>query len=548
MTDLRTLIEATIGERMDLNGGVDDLISTLRRNSEYVRKNPGGDTGDTEILTKGVLEDSQAVVQASKEKARLLSRYYEPSDEVRRAVKMSEVLNKPIFIDGPPGGGKTAFAYWYSVESDADLIVFSGKNKADPSSLLYKIDNVSRFRDLMEGNEMPEPMRHEADNFLARLSGGESLGENTEFSEFMQRWDSATKISGKPEKVKDLGNYIVYGELGEAIMRSARGEKVVLLFDEIDKTTSGFEDNLLREIEELTISIRETGHTVAGIRENLKIVFTSNSTREMSEPFQRRFIYLHMEFPKKDQIEKIVRGNFPDLSENLLNSALESFYGLRSNDQLRRKPSTAELLDWIKLLISNGMDMVDVGTVPYPGLLVKNKWDLDLVAKMSIKDGGDEENEAIPALLREKLKGSRVVLFDQSGENGQAGLAKALIKNGIRVSFPADFDIPFPGVTKLDRDTFAFSGNGVRVLDILDEEKFGYQELTVLDEAPVVVQVDASNAFYGEYMANVDGSDVRVYGVGDKYYFYKKRNNEQVGIDSGVDTLRITSERIKDLE
>ena len=176
--------------------------------------------------------------------------------------------------------------------------------------------------------------------------------------------------------VSDIRQYIKLGKLGEAFNSE---EQVVLLIDEIDKADIEFPNDLLNELDEMSFYIPETGDTIKAKHRPI-VIITSNSEKELPDPFLRRCVFHYIEFPDEKLMEDIVFVHFPDLEKKLLREALKKFYWIRQFDMLRKKPSTSELIDWIQALIAGGISPSKVEKdLPFLGTLLKKKEDTDLV-------------------------------------------------------------------------------------------------------------------------------------------------------------------------
>jgi MoxR-like ATPase len=257
---------------------------------------------------------------------------YVLSQALRDNVNVSIALGRPLIVKGEPGTGKTLLAHSIAKGIGKRLIVWNIKSTTKAREGLYVYDTVQRLND-------------------ARFGDGD---------------------------VSDIRRYIKLGKLGEAFKAS---EQVVLLIDEIDKAEIEFPNDLLNEIDEMSFYIPETGETVKA--ENRPIVIiTSNSEKELPDPFLRRCIFHYIEFPDTQLMEDIIKVHYPKIEKNLLREALKRFYWIREFDMLRKKPSTSELIDWIQALIVGGISPKSIEQeLPFVGTLLKKKEDVDLVEK-----------------------------------------------------------------------------------------------------------------------------------------------------------------------
>ena len=254
---------------------------------------------------------------------------YVASPELLGAVNIAGALQKPLLVKGEPGTGKTMLAQAVAEALGKKLIVWSVKSTTKAQDGLYVYDVVQRLYDSQFGNA----------------------------------------------GVDDIAKYIKLGKLGEAF---SADEQVVLLIDEIDKADLEFPNDLLWELDRMEFYIPETKETVKAKHRPI-VIITSNAEKELPDAFLRRCIFHYIAFPDPEQMEKIVRVHFNDLDETLLRQAMEAFYFLRSIDSIEKKPSTSELVDWIRALELSGIDPERIRReIPFAGVLLKK--DKDVVA------------------------------------------------------------------------------------------------------------------------------------------------------------------------
>jgi MoxR-like ATPase len=260
---------------------------------------------------------------------------YIASEELRHAVNVAVALARPLLVRGEPGTGKTLLAENLASSLGLPLIRWHVKSTTKAKDGLYVYDTVARLHD-------------------SRFGGTD--GSN----------------------VRDIARYIKLGALGEALAAPSR---VVLLIDEIDKADLEFPNDLLHELDAMRFRIDETGKEISAIERPI-VVITSNNEKELPDAFLRRCVFHYIQFPTRELMTEIVRVHHPDITDKVLDNALEVFFGLRSTPRLRKKPSTSELIDWICALKKAGVDLGRVsGGIPFLGTLLKTEQDVELVGK-----------------------------------------------------------------------------------------------------------------------------------------------------------------------
>ncbi len=265
---------------------------------------------------------------------------YVATDDLRVAVNAAIVLERPLLVKGEPGTGKTVLAHEVASALNAPLIEWHIKSTTKAQQGLYEYDAVTRLRDSQLGDE----------------------------------------------RVKDIRNYIRKGKLWDAF-ESER--KPVLLIDEIDKADIEFPNDLLQELDRMEFYVYETGELV---RAKLRpiVIITSNNEKELPDAFLRRCFFHYIRFPDRETMQAIVDVHFPGLKPRLLREALNIFYDIRDVPGLKKKPSTSELLDWIKLLVSEDIDAETLKErdprkliPPLHGALLKNEQDVHLFERLA---------------------------------------------------------------------------------------------------------------------------------------------------------------------
>jgi MoxR-like ATPase len=265
---------------------------------------------------------------------------YVATDDLSVAVNAAVVLERPLLVKGEPGTGKTVLANEIAQTLGAPLIEWHIKSTTKAQQGLYEYDAVSRLRD-------------------------SQLGE---------------------ARVHDIANYIKRGKLWEAFTAS---ERPVLLIDEIDKADIEFPNDLLQELDRMEFHVYETGETVTADTRPV-VIITSNNEKELPDAFLRRCFFHYIRFPDADTMKQIVDVHFPDLKSRLLREALTVFYEVREVPGLKKKPSTSELLDWIKLLVAEDIDPESLRErdatkiiPPLHGALLKNEQDVHLFERLA---------------------------------------------------------------------------------------------------------------------------------------------------------------------
>jgi MoxR-like ATPase len=251
---------------------------------------------------------------------------YVTSEPLRNAVNVAISLGRPLLIRGEPGTGKTLLAHSIARGLEKKLIIWNIKSTTKAQEGLYVYDTVQRLNDSRFGDK----------------------------------------------DVADIKHYIKLGKLGQAF---ASPEQVVLLIDEVDKADIEFPNDLLNELDEMSFHIPETNETISAIHRPIAVI-TSNAEKELPDAFLRRCIFHYIEFPDPKLMEEIVKVHFPDIKNSLLHEAMETFYSLREIDEFRKKPSTSELIDWIRALIAGGVPHENIAReIPFMGTLLKKETD-----------------------------------------------------------------------------------------------------------------------------------------------------------------------------
>ncbi|MBL8629258.1 MAG: MoxR family ATPase [Rhodospirillaceae bacterium] len=265
---------------------------------------------------------------------------YVATEDLKVAVNAAINLERPLLVKGEPGTGKTILAHEVAASLKMPLLTWHIKSTTKAQHGLYEYDAVARLRD-------------------------GQLGE---------------------AKVKDIANYIRPGKLWQAFTHEKR---CVLLIDEIDKADIEFPNDLLQELDRMEFFVYETGQTIKAATRPV-VIITSNNEKELPDAFLRRCFFHYIRFPDRDTMEEIVHVHFPDVKKALVRDALQAFFELRDVPGMKKRPSTSELLDWIKLLMSDDISAEalrtkDLKTVlpPLHGALVKNEQDVHLLERLA---------------------------------------------------------------------------------------------------------------------------------------------------------------------
>ena len=261
---------------------------------------------------------------------------YVATDDLLVAVNAAVALERPLLVKGEPGTGKTVLAHEVAASLGRPLVEWHIKSTTKAQHGLYEYDAVARLRDSQLG----------------------------------------------AERVHDIANYIVRGKLWEAFEHE---DGAILLIDEIDKADIEFPNDLLQELDRMEFFVYETKQTVVAKRRPA-VIITSNNEKELPDAFLRRCFFHYIRFPDRQTMRKIVDAHYPGLQEALVGDALDAFYGLREVPGLKKKPSTSELLDWIKLLVAEGIPAKngdEEALPPLSGALLKTEQDVFLVKELA---------------------------------------------------------------------------------------------------------------------------------------------------------------------
>jgi len=274
---------------------------------------------------------------------------YIATEDLKVAVNASITLERPILVKGEPGTGKTMLAHEVAKSIGAEIITWHIKSTTKAQQGLYEYDAVTRLRDSQLGDE----------------------------------------------KVKDIKNYISKGKLWNAFENDKRP---VLLIDEIDKADIEFPNDLLLELDKMEFFVYETGETIKAKNRPI-IIITSNNEKELPDAFLRRCFFHYIKFPEVETMEEIVNVHFPEIKQDLIKEAFKIFYNIRDVPGIKKKPSTSELLDWLKLLMTDDIDAKILREKdpkklipPLYGALLKNEQDVHLFERLAFISRRESEN------------------------------------------------------------------------------------------------------------------------------------------------------------
>jgi MoxR-like ATPase len=267
---------------------------------------------------------------------------YISTRDLNLAVNASITLQRPLLIKGEPGTGKTMLAFEVAEALGKELITWHVKSTTTAQQGLYEYDAVSRLRDSQLGDE----------------------------------------------RINDITHYIKKGKLWEAFDSE---EQVVLLIDEIDKADIEFPNDLLLELDRMEFYCYELRKTISA-KERPIVIITSNNEKELPDAFLRRCFFHYISFPDRETLKAIVKVHHPKLEDKLIENAMSIFYDLREVDGLKKKPSTSELIDWLKLIIVGKITESELGSVdlsenlpPFAGALLKNEQDQELLTRIRLR-------------------------------------------------------------------------------------------------------------------------------------------------------------------
>lgn len=275
---------------------------------------------------------------------------YIAADDLQIAVNAAVALQRPLLVKGEPGTGKTELARQVAAALGMELIEWNIKSTTKAHQGLYEYDAVSRLRD--------------------------------------------SQLASAADRVSDVGNYIRKGKLWTAFTAEQR---VVLLIDEIDKADIEFPNDLLQELDRMEFHVYETNETIRALHRPV-VIITSNNEKDLPDAFLRRCFFHYIRFPDPETLAAIVRVHFPDIKEALLSVALTQFFTVRDTPGIKKKPSTSEVLDWLKLLLAEDLSPEDLraptaSALPrLHGALLKTEQDVQLFERLAFLSRGESRN------------------------------------------------------------------------------------------------------------------------------------------------------------
>lgn len=497
------LQEQILEEKPDTLLDIGEIIKKADEAVESVNAQILEDLRQAKILEKELGEQARPVIdqiqelqqEVEEEKAAFDTRIerlqspYVLSAELAKVLKVARILKRPLLLEGEPGTGKTSLAYALAGEEGLPIIHVQCKSTTSAQELLYTFDVVQRLQDAQLGNDVSDPRK-----------------------------------------------YVKMGPLGKAFSSQ---EQVILLIDEIDKAKRDFPNDLLHELDQMSFFVTETGEEVAAKHRPI-VIITSNHERDLPEPFLRRCVYHYIEFPTPEQMAEIVKAHVPEVSEKLLQSAIKRFYEIRQIEGLEKKPSTSEMLDWIKVLMEFGIEEIG-NEIPFPEILLKYKEDMERVLGIKKRRYEELRQAEMPEAVIAALNGERVFKIKAKSEDEpyepDNSLYILLANEGYKFTTPKDdkerpFDIHLKGVRRVDTLTFAFDyqkdqeKDASRLYELLKEHGFVESEFIVTDKPLEFVEIEESNELYTK------GKDVQgrtIFRTKDgKFIFEQRLSSEAV--------------------
>lgn len=526
-----------------------DKVGALEARLGNLGASEKAESGRTQLIADKK-ERLDAVRHSLTELNERMERPYVVSAELEAVKEVLDVLAEAgdcnsIILEGEPGTGKTQWAYSEVGQElqegkDVSLIHVRVKDTMRAQDLLYSLDDVRRLSDAQAHAQVPEQVRQEAQIWKGKILSGEihpSTDEN--YKQFKAKMEAVTELA---ETAKDLDylNYVDLGPLGEAIHQSGKGKRVYLVIDEIEKGREQLMTGILDEIENLQFTISETGTVVKGDKKNLRIVITTNTEDSDKIPpsFRRRSLYHFVDYPSRTDMAKIVELNFPNIQKELLNYAVSVFYQYHNHPDIEKKPSTPELLAWIRVLTKEFDGTIPDG-VPHKEVLLKYQKDKDLeigAINMEAAEQVEKSSGQLPNFVTKALQGEPIYSIDpqinDSYSQGNFSRYFAFLENeGVNYVTPhfeekeerdnygdwntvkkntRNFQIIIPGVE--------FLGNGFYVIP---EDKLRFMQeivrakVDVLPAGQKFSSITEKNSNFTKGTVEVEGRDVEAYMVNE---------------------------------
>lgn len=467
-----------------------DLLSEGRRVAENIRDQISLDlekakslNAESEIVKQ--IEELQQVAQqeevAFNGRLEKLESPYVISQDLKKTLNVARFLEKPLLLEGEPGTGKTSLAYALAGHENLPIIHAQCKSSTNAQDLLYTFDVVQRLQDGQLGKD-----------------------------------------------IADLNKYVKFGPLGRAFSSQ---EQVIVLIDEVDKAKRDFSNDLLHELDKMSFFVNETGEEVVAKHRPIVIV-TSNHERDLPEPMLRRCIYSYIEFPSPEQMIEIIKVHVPSVSEKLIQSAIDKFYEIRDNDQLEKKPSTSEMLDWIKVLQKFNIDTIGTD-IPFVETLLKSKDDIDKVYNMRFEVSRDLNQSGMPPKIIAALEGKKVVRLKKNQYSGciDSSIYTLLANNNYTFDTgdgyrDRNFEIYADGVQKVD--DYVFIMEDIFLYNQLKDRGLLASEFVVDDRQVAYTQIKTGNKFYVE---GIDENGITVYRTKEGKVIYENSFKNQEGED-----------------
>jgi len=474
---------SSVGEDNEKSENISTIIAKKRERLEEIRH------GLTELNER-------------MEKPYVISAELEAVKEVLNILSEAGECNS-VVLEGEPGTGKTQWAYSEVGQElqdgkDVSLVHIRVKDTMRAQDLLYSIDDVRRLSDAQAQAQVPDEISQEAGEWKQKIVTGEiNPNEDKEYGVFRAKMEAVVELG---ETAKDLNylNYVDLGPLGEAIYQSGKGQKVYLVIDEIEKGREELMTGILDEIENLTFTIGETGTIVKGDKRNLRIVITTNTEDSDKIPpsFRRRSLYHYIDYPSRADMKQIIELNFPNIQKELLDYAISVFYQYHENNEVEKKPSTPELLAWIRVL-GKEFDGSIPDNIPHKEILLKYQEDMELdIGRINAEayEEMEQSAEKLPHFVQRALRGDQIyhITDGMNGYNNQDEYSTFYAKlqnEGVNFMTPAfreeydnsygeyvqkvqrSFQIVMPGVEHLGSGYYVIPDEKLSLLDEVIDTK-----------------------------------------------------------------------------